>query len=392
MKLKVNKSLNEDTLQDVTRELGKEIAAETAEAAKEMQDLGNLHIEAVTEEDAIEGDIEQALNDALSRAREIQQEIEIMEEDDEEISPDELGFAQNVLIVGPAGTGKTARVKAWCKANGITLIHKDAKTMDPTDLGGIISRQVDEAGKQLNTATKLTNTEFDQLDTPDTILFLDELNRAPREVAGSLLTLIQDHSIVDHSSPTGFRILKGFLFTVAAVNPSSGEYDVEPLDMAMKTRFGTTEITYDNLHQLQYLTKLYSRVVNNPKQSPENRLKNYNRYQIARKLLTDPRFHFDTAEEEAELEGTDYQALNYRSFTELLNASTGKDDFLSKWSRFCNPNKYNTVEDILDDYLDYDFEDLNDEGFADIEDKANSVFNENPFTKNDYWSDVQKYL
>ena len=399
MKIKINKSLNEevlkeDSLQDVINDFDKETAEEVKQAADKLPDRDNLYIESSPDLEHLEGDVEKALGRSLRRARQIQRQIEVEEQEEKVVDPDHFGFAPNVLIVGPAGTGKTARIKQWCKDNNVNLVFKDAKTMDPSDLGGIISRQVDDAGKQLNKATKLTNTEFDQLDTPDSILFLDELNRAPQEVTGSLLTLIQDHSVVDHSSPSGFRILKGFLFTVAAINPSTGgDYNVDSLDMAMKTRFATVSTEYDNLHQLKYLEGKAQEIVNNPKYSKEDRLETYNRYQIAKKLLTDPRFHFDTEDEEAELDGTNYAALNYRSFTELLNASDGtKEDFLDLWSSYCNPNKYNVVEEILDDYTDFDWEDMNDEGFSDIDDKANSVF-ENPFKKEtSVWDDVEKYL
>lgn len=387
MKIKLNQRLTEDRLGDVVDDFGVETAKEAQKAAQKMSKLGALTIESDNWADPASGDVERALSNSLEIARENQAIIEASADDDEPISPKDLEFAPNVLIVGPAGTGKTARIKAWCRQNGITMVFKDAKTMDPSDLGGIISRQVDDAGNQTNTATKLTNTEFDVLDTPDTILFLDELNRAPSDVAGSLLTLIQDHSVVDHDSPTGYRVLEGFLFTVAAINPSSGEdaegYDTNDLDMAMKTRFGTVSVEYDNMQQLQYLKNKYNKLISNTKLPDNVRLKNYNRYQIAKTLLTSPLFHFDTEEEEAELAGTNDAALNYRSLSNLLQASDGtKEDFLDKWSQFCNPHKLDLVENILDDYVDQSIASLSFDA-ADKNDKANSVFQdgENPFAQ-----------
>ena len=389
MKIKLNQRLTEDRLGDVIDDFGMETAKEAQKAAKQLSKLGDLKLDSEPWADKANGDIEKALSNSLAIARENQRLIEITEDAEQPIFPDDCDFAPNVLIVGPAGTGKTARIKQWCRDQNppITLVFKDAKTMDPSDLGGIISRQVDEAGKQLNTATKLTNTEFEQLDTPDTILFLDELNRAPTDVAGSLLTLIQDHSIVDHNSPTGYRILKGFLFSVAAVNPSSGEsaegYDTNDLDMAMKTRHGTVSTEYDNMQQLEYLRLKYKKFVENPAVPDDIRVKNYNRYQIAKTLLTSPLFHFDTEEEEAELAGTNDAALNYRSFSNLLQASDGtKEDFLNKWTQFCNPHKLDTVENILDDYIDNSIASLSFDA-ADVNDKANSVFKdaENPYAQ-----------
>ena len=114
----------------------------------------------------------------------------------------------NLLLIGRAGVGKTAIVKSWAKENGINLISKDAKTLDPTDLGGVVARDADNPNK----ATRLSNSEFDKLDEPNTVLFLDEYNRAPSDVRGSLLTLVNDHMVNDETSPSGWRKLKGFLF------------------------------------------------------------------------------------------------------------------------------------------------------------------------------------
>lgn len=383
MKIKINRSLMNEDLGDVVDDFGKEVAKEVKDAAKKLPG-DNLYIESSPELENVNGDVEKALDRALRRARQIQRQIEAKQRKGEEVDVDHFGFAPNVLIVGPAGTGKTARIKAWCRNNNINLVAKDAKTMDPSDIGGVISRLIDDEGQQTNKATKLTNSEFDILDTPDSVLFLDELNRATSDVAGSLLTLIQDHQVVDHSTESGFRILKGFLFTVAAVNPSDpdgGQYDVQDLDMAMKTRFGTVSTEYDNLHQLKYLEKKAQEIVNDPDYDKQDRLEAYNRYQIAKKLLTDPRFHFDTKEEEEALNGTDSAALNYRSFTELLDATDGtKEEVLELWPQFCNPHKLGVVEEILDDYADFDWDDLDDSGYADIDDKANSVF-DNPFAE-----------
>lgn len=410
MKIKINQKLNEktsvklteDSLSDVIDDFGKETAKEVKEIAQTFDKLGKLQIESEPWAESANGDLESALSASLSQAQRIQRELAIDLEDAEEagdpdlFDPTEYGFAANVLVVGPAGTGKTARIKKWAKSQkpAVTVIAKDAKTMDPTDLGGIISRLVNDKGEQTNQATKLRNTEFDVLDTPNTILFLDELNRAPDDVAGSLLTLIQDH-VVPSNEGNGTKFLSGFMFTVAAVNPATGEasqgYRTQQLDMAMKTRFGKVSVEYDNLQQLEYLRKYYKRLIEDPRREKEDRIANWNRYQIAKKLLLSPNFHFDSEEEEAELSDTSDSALNYRSLTQLLNNCDGtKEDFLNKWPRFCNPHKTEMVEDILDDYLDYD--DSDDEGYFDIDDKANSVF-ENPLKQNrSIWDDVEKYL
>ena len=59
-----------------------------------------------------------------------------------------------------------------------------------------------------------------------------------------------------------------------------------------------------------------------------------------------------------------YSPLNYRSFKKVLDASDGtKKDLLSIWSGYCNYDKKNMIEDILENYQD-------------VKDKANSVFDQ----------------
>lgn len=377
MKLKLkNKTLNEDTLKDVIDDFGKEGAEETKKALDKVKGL-HFDIESEPWADENSADIEKALDGALRKSRQFQNWLSIYEQSGEEPPKNySKKMGTNVLLVGPAGTGKTSRVYSWAADRGINVVVKNAQTMDASDLGGIISRMYGEDGKPLNKSTKLTNDEFNILDTPDTVLFLDELNRANSEIRGALLTLIQDHAIVDHDSPTGKSILKGMLFTVAAINPASEGYETDELDMAMKTRFRRKYVEFNNKEHLEYLRKTYGEIINDERLPDEDRIEYYGKYQIAKKLLTDPDFHFDTKEEEEELSGTDYQALNYRSFDELLDACDGtKEDFLDMWSEFCNPMKQELVQGILADYIDFDAEGFYDDDAEDIDDEANSVFN-----------------
>ena len=381
MKLKINKKkLNEDTLSDVVDDFGKAGAEETKKALDKVKSL-HFEIESEPWADMNNADLEKTLNNSLRKARQFQNWISIYEEKGKPIPKNfQNKFGTNVLLVGPAGVGKTARVKNWADNNNINLVLKSAQTMDASDLGGIISRMVGPEGTATNRATKLSNDEFSVLDTPDTVLFLDELNRAEADIRGALLTLIQDHVTIDHESNSGMRLLKGMLFTVAAVNPNRGEaYETNKLDMAMRTRFRTKEIQFDNLEHLEYLRdKAYGPIIKDEDLPAEDRIEYYGKYNIAKKLLTDSSFQFDTPEEEEELNELDYPTLNYRSLDNLLDACDGtKDDFLDLWPEFCNPNKYEVVEAILSDYIDFDPQTLEDDDIEDIDDEANSVFKDN---------------
>lgn len=346
--MKINKVLNEASLGDAAKEYGSGVKA-AAKAVKAD--------EVITPEEPY-GVVEEALDDALEAAREAG--------DFGEVS------GVNVLLIGRGGTGKTARVEAWAKKAGVNLVQKDAKTLDPSDLGGIVGRRIDDEGGQTNRATKLSNDEFDELDKPNSVLFLDELNRAPDDVAGSLLTLINNHTVNDQNEPSGKRLLKGFLFTVAAINPPKEGNKVNELDNPMRSRFGAVEVDNDPDFQLKYFKKHYGELINQMKDSGKtDRVAALEgRLAIAQRLLTDPRFEFDGDDEEELAQDRGTPVLNARSLTNLLHASKGKKDlFLKKWNSFCNPDKYGVIEDILSDYVD-------------VDDKANDALkygDDNPF-------------
>ena len=159
----------------------------------------------------------------------------------------------NVLFVGEAGTGKTARVFAWAKANDVNIVLVNASSMDDTDLGGVISKG--EHGEVVRLAT----TEMDELGTEErSVLFLDEYNRAPQSVRASLLTLIQDHVVRDDRVKGKRRFLPNFLFTIAAINPDSSDYDTDRLDDAEMSRFKRVDVYSDPNNTWQYLHNLYA--------------------------------------------------------------------------------------------------------------------------------------
>ena len=45
----------------------------------------------------------------------------------------------NVLFIGSGGSGKTARIKAWARANGINLKEVHTADLDQTDMGGAVA-------------------------------------------------------------------------------------------------------------------------------------------------------------------------------------------------------------------------------------------------------------
>ena len=106
----------------------------------------------------------------------------------------EKGAFQNVLIYGLAGFGKTAKVKAFCREHNLNLFECDAKSLDIATVGGIPYPKTDPKTGEI-TQSPIGSRYWDGLNKPNTVLYLDELNRTGPAVRGSLLTLINEHTL-----------------------------------------------------------------------------------------------------------------------------------------------------------------------------------------------------
>ena len=357
--------LGEDTLADASAkhaeaQAEKEIrqAPGGNKIAQEFDRIGGVEY---AKWDGAYGNVEEALDRALRNANRVR--AKNAKDGGNRVSGD------NVLLIGRAGTGKTERIKNWCKQRGIKPVAKDAQFLDPTDLAGIIARDDETPTK----ARRLGNTEFDELDDPNTpcVLFLDEINRAPTPVLGALLTLVQNHLVVDPDVPGGKRVLRGMLFTVAAMNPESVEYDVTPLDQAMRTRMKYYMIEADNEFQKKFYENYYKKEMEAAKDDPEEMKILKGQFNIANTLMNSPSFAWDTDEDEHRAQENGWPSLNPRTLTQCLFDCDGtKEDFLDLFPHTCNPDKLEMVIDILDDY-------------EDVDDEANAVFKnmENPFAQ-----------
>ena len=291
---------------------------------------------------------------------------------------------QNVLFVGAAGTGKTARIKQWARDNNVNLVHVLASTMDDTDLSGALSPDNTNGIVQ-----RLASTEFDELgDVEDSVLFLDEFNRAVESVRGTLLTLIQDHTVPDARVKGHARFLPNFLFTVAAINPSDGEYNTRKLDAAERSRFKRVDVYSDPKNTMNYLVRELQRQIDNS-DDPEDILEFQRKQDLVKAILGSRDFQFDTEEEieaNSEDNGGNDLITTARSFTNLLWGSDGtKKDFIAQWNNYCNEQKLPLIKSILSDYKDK-------------QDKANDVLksasNSSVFAKKDEgsWAAIKDFI
>lgn len=134
----------------------------------------------------------------------------------------------NVLFEGERGVGKTSVIFKTFEKAGLRVKYFSAPTMDPwTDLVGVPSTVTRSDGKEV---LRLIQPE-DFVDDKYDVIFIDELNRAPKKVMNALMELIQFKTI--NGRPYNIKMIW------AAINPHNEEeeYHVEPLDPAVKDRF-----------------------------------------------------------------------------------------------------------------------------------------------------------
>ena len=327
---------------------GKQIVEEVAEKVLEEDitiDQAAREADAEVEIANNKSQIEYALDKALKRAKKVEGQ--------------KGADFPNILLVGDAGSGKSAMVRQWAKENGINLVYKDIKTITPTDLGGLKMRDVDDP----DYAKRVGSKEFiNALSKPNSVLFLDEYNRAKTEVRGTLLTLVNEHVVWDPKAEGEEAFLPNFLFTIMAINPATGAYPgARDLDPAERSRARRVNVQMIPDEHLRYLRKIYTQEIENAVDA-EDKLECEGRLAIAEKILTDKTFYYDTPDEVIDLhDDPSWVPLNYRSFKKLLDETNGtKKDFLDNWNDYCNYKKKGLVQTILSDYVD-------------VEDKANDA-------------------
>jgi hypothetical protein len=271
----------------------------------------------------------------------------------------------DLLVTGLPGSGKTGITKQWAKDRGVKLFYLNAKN---DDLGAILngfpvdSVEKDENGNDVHRVVRSYSKSLDKLDEPNSVLFLDEFNRAAPKLRAVLLSLINEH-VVDGDGPDGFRHFDNLLFTVACINPSvptdPGAMDLNDAEMS---RFVDT-MDWDSHEDdaLRYINFHLNKLLKALKPEDENYKFFYVRYNkiknLANALIGDPEFKFDTRDDLLDLFNDKAKMLNQRAITDALMAhGYNKVKFLNwvdKYSKFLEKDIVK-IHEILDSWVEPD--------------------------------------
>jgi hypothetical protein len=126
-----------------------------------------------------------------------------------------------VLLEGATGIGKSELVALVASKLGIAHLVLDLSLLEPPDLVGL---PVIEDGR-----TRYALPRFLPRDGAG-ILMLEELNRAERYIQQPALQLLTARALHEYVLPEGWACF-------AAINPETGDYQVTPLDAALRARF-----------------------------------------------------------------------------------------------------------------------------------------------------------
>lgn len=126
-----------------------------------------------------------------------------------------------VLLEGHTGIGKSEIIQTLARNLGIQSVVLDLSLLEPPDLVGLPFQQ---EGRTVYAPPAILPQ------AGEGILMLEELNRAERYIQQPALQLLSARRLHTWQLPPGWSCC-------AAINPERGDYQVAPLDPALRARF-----------------------------------------------------------------------------------------------------------------------------------------------------------
>ena len=141
------------------------------------------------------------------------------------------GQNMNVLICGPKGCGKTTMVREFAARHQRPFFEIHCGTC-------LDAEQWFGKDRLSNSQTHYQKARFiDALETPNTVILLDELNRSHPEVLGAILGLLDwRRSIWNDDLGYQVHVAPGVCF-FATINEGEDYFGTNPLDAALRDRF-----------------------------------------------------------------------------------------------------------------------------------------------------------
>lgn len=299
---------------------------------------------------------------------------DLLEESEETNANGGHGNYPTLLIEGEAGIGKTSVVRQWCSEHGFNFFEYDLRQASPESFEGIVDSDPEDP---FFLTRRISKELLIPLSKPNTVMFLDEYNRARTDIRQKLLGLILNHEMNVPMPYNDFEKCKKFyapygelqsrgtlyfpnlLFVVCAQNPYSIRYSgTYELDTAESDRM--VKITPEVNHQsvAEYFDRLFGGYIKTAEERGDTKgvIKNKNRLGMAKALLNDSEFFFDTPQERDKIydeEGSSGKTLTPRSLEAVLRACDGTvAGLLKKWDSYCNRRKKSMVETILGKYTE----------------------------------------
>ena len=117
-----------------------------------------------------------------------------------------------VMVHGLHGIGKSQTIKQFAEEQGMQFIDRRLSQMESGDLLGLPSLE--------NGRTSFFTPDWLPTDPNSKgILFLDEINRARRDVLQGVFQLVLDRQLGSYKLPDGWSV-------ISAINPNTDDYDV----------------------------------------------------------------------------------------------------------------------------------------------------------------------